>query len=242
MTRLILSNTPLRLPPSHPDQPKRRRSDRLSFIPPNVCGSGPAGGWRMMWWLSHRADAEVVPLADRHYNRQKIGSPQFAPPGRCMVLKTQPLDAFWITSWPFAGYVKHEWAGAWVCSAFRNEGEHLSSILVRDAVAATLAVYGDAPPLGMITFVDGTKVRRKRDLGRCYRKAGFVDAGFTNGGLVALQLLPDAMPEAREPLGANRGLFPESSQPAPARLCHVSEPDVVNESSSSPTQGRTAPP
>ena len=36
---------------------------------------------------SHRADPEVVPLADRHYNRQKIGSPQFAPPGRCLVLK-----------------------------------------------------------------------------------------------------------------------------------------------------------
>ena len=52
----------------------------------------------MRWIRSHRADAEVVPLADRHYNRQKIGSPQFAPPGRCLVLKTAELDAFWITS------------------------------------------------------------------------------------------------------------------------------------------------
>lgn len=39
----------------------------------------------MRWIRSHRADAEVVPLADRHYNRQKIGSPQFAPP--CWNLK-----------------------------------------------------------------------------------------------------------------------------------------------------------
>jgi hypothetical protein len=34
--------------------------------------------------LSHRADHRALPLADRHYNRQKPGTPQFVPPGRCM--------------------------------------------------------------------------------------------------------------------------------------------------------------
>ena len=148
----------------------------------------------MRWIRSHRADPQVVPLADRHYNRQKIGSPWFAPPGRCLVLKTPELDAFWITSWPFAQYVKHAWAGAWVCSAFRNEGPQLSSDLIREAVAATLAEYGEAPALGMITFVDTKKTRHKRDPGRCYRKAGFRVCGMTKGGLVALQLLPENMP------------------------------------------------
>jgi hypothetical protein len=154
-----------------------------------------------MWHLSHRADPDVVPLADRHYNRQKVGSPQFAPPGRCMVLKTAELDAFWITSWPFAEYVKHAWAGAWVCSAFRNESAHLSSTMIRDALAATRAFYGDAPPLGMVTFVDTAKTRRKRDPGRCYLRAGFKPCGHTKGGLVALQCLPADMPEARHALG-----------------------------------------
>ena len=149
----------------------------------------------MLWVRSHRADKDVRPLADRHYNRQKIGSPQFAPPGRCLVLKTSELDAFWITSWPFAQYVKHAWAGAWVCSAFRNEGAHLSSELIRDAVAATLAEYGEPPSIGMITFVDTTKTRRKRDPGRCYLRAGFKNAGLTKGGLIALQLLPEDMPD-----------------------------------------------
>ena len=148
-----------------------------------------------MWWRSHRADPAVVPLADRHYNRQKIGSPQFAPPGRCLVLKTRPVDAFWITSWPFAEYVRHAWAGAWVCSAFRNEGPHLSSDLILDAVRATRAEYGEPPALGMITFVDASQVRRKRDPGRCYRRAGFTPCGETKGGLVALQLLPADMPD-----------------------------------------------
>lgn len=149
-----------------------------------------------MWALSHRADSAVRPLADRHYNRQKIGATGFAPPGRCLVLKTPGCNAFWITSWPFAEYVKHAWAGAWVCSAFRNEGEHLSSELIRDAVAITRASWPDTPELGMITFVDTKNTRHKRDPGRCYRRAGFRPVGFTAGGLVALQLPREDVPPA----------------------------------------------
>ena len=152
----------------------------------------------MHWILSHRADKEVVPLADRHYNRRKIGSPQFVPPGRCLVLKTHTVDAFWITSWPYAEYVKHAWGGAWVCSAFRNEGSTLSSLLIREAVAATLFKYGAPPDLGMITFVDAKKVAPKRRPGWCYLKAGFRYCGQTKRGLLALQLLPPDMPPATE--------------------------------------------
>lgn len=148
------------------------------------------------WQLSWRTDPSVRPLADRHYNRQSIGAQDFAPPGRCLVLRTATLDAFWITSWPYAEFVKHAWAGAWVCSAFRNEGDQLSSALIRAAVAATLYRWPDPPALGMITFVDASKVRRKRDPGRCYRKAGFTHVGFTEGGLWAFQLVPADMPDA----------------------------------------------
>ena len=161
----------------------------------------------MRWQLSDRADPVTAALADRHYNRQKIGSPQFVPPGRCVVLRTPEADAFWITSWPFAEYVKHAWAGAWVCSAFRNESEHLSSELILEALAATRSVWPDPPDLGMITFIDTQKVRRKRDWGRCYLRAGFQNVGFTKGGLVALQLLPDAMPEAEAALGTQDAMI-----------------------------------
>jgi hypothetical protein len=156
----------------------------------------------MHWCLSHRADRRAAAIADRHYNRQKIGSPQFAPPGRCLVLLTEQADAFWITSWPFTEYVRHAWASAWVCSAFRNEGPSLSSELIRQAVAVTRWRWPDVPTFGMITFVDPSKVRHKRDPGRCFRKAGFRHVGYTAGRLVALQLLPEAMPEATEPIGA----------------------------------------
>jgi hypothetical protein len=151
------------------------------------------------WRLSHRADPAALPIADRHYNRQKVGSPQFVPPGRCIVLLTEHADALWVSSWPFAEYVKHAWAGAWVCSCFRNESSMLSSDLIREAVAVTKAILGHPPELGMVTFVNTEKVRRKRDFGRCYRKAGWTVCGKTKGGLVALQILPDHMPTAEPP-------------------------------------------
>jgi hypothetical protein len=77
--------------------------------------------------FSWRTDPLARVLADRHYNRQSVGAQDFAPPGRCLVLRTPAADAFWITSWPFAEYVQHAWAGAWVCSAFRNESPARSS-------------------------------------------------------------------------------------------------------------------
>jgi hypothetical protein len=162
----------------------------------------------MIWHLSHRADPEVVPIADRHYNRQKIGSPQFVPPGRCVVLKAGTREqlrtrytggAFWITSWPFAEYVKHEWAGAWVCSAFRNEGAGLSSDLIIEAIAITCGIWVP-PDLGMITMVNEAKTYRGRSKGsqpgKCFIDAGFVHVGKTKkDNLDVFQLLPTAMPE-----------------------------------------------
>lgn len=148
------------------------------------------------WFKSWRADDEAREFADRHYNRQKVGAKQFVPPGRCLVLKTS--QAFWITSWPFAEYVKHAWPGAWVCSAFRNEGnDYLSSDLIRAAVAATRFKWA-TPSEGMITFVDEDKVRPKRHPGYCFLKAGFKKAGRTKGGLLAFHLSPEEMPEPSE--------------------------------------------
>jgi hypothetical protein len=144
----------------------------------------------LTWAISHRFDPLACALADRHYNRQKIGTPQFVPPGRCLVLMAD--QALWVTSWPFAEYTKHAWAGAWVNSLFRREGgDMLASDLIRQAVGATRWYFGETPALGMVTFVDASQVRRKRDPGRCYLRAGFKRAGSTKGGLLAFQMLPD---------------------------------------------------
>lgn len=161
----------------------------------------------MHWSVTNRASPAGAAIADRHYNRQHIGAPQFVPPGRCIVLVTADGTALWVTSWPFAEFTKHAWAGAWINSCFRNEGPALSSNLIRSAVAATLWKWPTPPEMGIVTFVDASKVRRKRDPGRCYLKAGFHRAGFTKGGLHALQLLPCDMPAPAVPLGGALDLF-----------------------------------
>lgn len=83
------------------------------------------------------------------------------------------------------------------------------------AIAATRFLFGDPPPLGMITFVDSRKVpgvhRRKHrcscDCGQrivfgfVYDMAGFTHVGFTKAGLWAWQMPPEKMPPAAAPIG-----------------------------------------
>jgi hypothetical protein len=165
----------------------------------------------MPWTLTWRADPAAAAIADRHYNRQHVGSPQFTPPGRVLVL-TAPGPALWATSWPLPQYVRHAWPGAWVCSIFRREGGELhASELIRAAVAATRATW-PTPEQGMVTFINPHLVRRKRDPGRCFLRAGFERVGTTKGGLIALHTAPEAMPDPCPAWGTQAALI-EHPQP-----------------------------
>src|SRR5262249_12664656 len=136
-------------------------------------------GPQQVWCRSHRADPIARQLADRHYNRQKPGTPQFVPPGSCCVFVTFNQRAFWVTSAPIAKYVKHAWAGAWVCSAFRSENAGRASDLIRLAVAATRFHYKDKiPDLGMVTFLDRNKVKPIKSHGKLRWGYTWEQAGF----------------------------------------------------------------
>jgi hypothetical protein len=154
----------------------------------------------VIWRASHRFDTPARLLADRHYNRQKPGSPQFMPPGSCRVLLANNSKAVFGLSFPKAEFVKHAWAGAWICSIFRNENAGpLASDMIRDALAAMQTLYGAPPPLGCVTFVDPRKVpgimeHGERIRGFCFHKAGFRIVGETKKGLLAWQLVPANMP------------------------------------------------
>ena len=155
-----------------------------------------------LWQNSHRGDRHVLPVADRHYNRQKPGSPQFVPPGRCVVFKhviEGACNALWVTSWPFKQYVKHQWAGAWVNSMFRKECDGKASEFIRQAIAVTRFFWDDIPSLGMISFIDPKhvkpfKIRGRPTWGKSYLEAGFKHVGYTKGGLWCFQILPEDMP------------------------------------------------
>lgn len=164
----------------------------------------------MRWALSWRFDPRAVRLADRHYNRQNPGTPQFVAPGRPLVLLTPAGDALWVSLQQ--AHQDHAWRGAWVNVLFRNEApeRYLSSELITEALAATVAAWGPPPPQGMVTFIDERKVRRKRDAGRCYRKVGFVPVGRTSErDLLALQLAPEKFPAPRVAIGSQSNLFNE---------------------------------
>ena len=145
----------------------------------------------MRWTRTTKFDHRARVLADRHYSRQKPGSPQFAPPGRTVVLRIED-KALWVSL--AQEYDKHAWPGAWVCSLFRNEGAGLSSELITEAVAATAAAWGTPPEHGFLTYVNERRVRSSNP-GCCFRYAGWEVLGRSRKrGLLALQLRPDAFP------------------------------------------------
>lgn len=162
--------------------------------------------------MSHHAAKACLPLADRHYSRRTPGARQFTPPGRKLVLRTANADALWVTSWPFAEYVKHAWAGAWMCSLFRNESTVVASQLITEAVAATLAYFGESPTVGFITFLDCRHVepvimRGLPTFGYCWRQAGWKYVGKTKAGQLAFQLTPNRMPASEACHGMQCEMF-----------------------------------
>lgn len=161
------------------------------------------------WHRTWRADPLVAAVADRHYSRQTIGSTQFTPPGRVLVLATAEHTAVWATSWPYEQFVHRQlFPDAWTCSLFRNEAPqlHRSSDLIIQAVAATRAVFGEPPPSGMVTMVDAARVQSQNP-GYCFLCAGFQRVGYTRQrGLLVLRLPPEDMPPALWPIGAQMPL------------------------------------
>lgn len=154
----------------------------------------------MRWERMRRCDPRARRLVDRHYPRQRPGSPQFIAPGLPVVLVLPSDDAVWITLRQRPEFVDHAWPHALYNAAFRNESCHLSSDLIREALAATRFVLGEPPADGIISFVDPTAVRRKRDPGRCYRRAGFRHVDTLASGKLVLQLLGADWPTAVAPL------------------------------------------
>ncbi|SFF22852.1 hypothetical protein SAMN04487969_11951 [Paenibacillus algorifonticola] len=138
------------------------------------------------WLLTNKGDRACRQLADRHYSRQHVGHPMFTRPGHNLVLRTAAADAVWVT---WSG-IRDDGLQAWECTIFRNESQHLSSSLIRTAIAATMDEWGQPPPDGIITYVDSSKVRSSNP-GFCFLSAGFRRIGRSKRrGLFLLQFLP----------------------------------------------------
>lgn len=144
------------------------------------------------WHRVRRSDVRARALADRHYSRQTPGAREFMASGRTLVLLTLDADAVW-------GAIENlDPAGGrrWRCSIFRNESLILSSVLIREATDRTFdwwrRRYGGLPAVPLTTEVDPARVLRKRDPGRCFRRAGWTLQGLVRG-LVVLRA-PEGAP------------------------------------------------
>jgi hypothetical protein len=130
----------------------------------------------MSWILVDKFDPWGALLADRHYPRQSVGSPQFMSPGRTIVMVTPRRDAVWGVVF---NVFREVWR--WRNSIFRNESGRRSSDLIIEATRLTYEKwkerYGDLPTAPLTTEVDinATRSRRSRRHlpGHCYRVAGW---------------------------------------------------------------------
>jgi hypothetical protein len=146
-----------------------------------------------LWRKVSHDDPRAAALADRHYSRQSPGERDFTPPGRKLVLLSHDESAVW------AAVENLDPAGAlrFRCTIFRNEGRTLSSELIREATSTTLRYWqaryhGFRVPL--TTEIDPGNVRKKRDPGRCFLRAGWIVLEASRRGLVVLLAPPPVLP------------------------------------------------
>jgi hypothetical protein len=128
-------------------------------------------------WLQVREDnPQVCALADRHYSRKTVGSPQVVGPATGkMILLTGDGSALFI--WRKNKYRMDGQDGV-ECSIFRNEGLVLSSDLVREAVRLARIRW---PAHRLFTYVRPTAIRSTNP-GHCFIMAGWKKIGRNKYG------------------------------------------------------------
>jgi hypothetical protein len=128
----------------------------------------------------NKFDPRGVALADRHYSRRKIGSPQFMPPGQTLILMTCSEDAIFGWWRPKPGVKAMNNLDGWTCTIFRNESPVLSSELILEA-EVILAYLKECGPDGLITYVWDAKLKSTNP-GYCFKCAGWQRLGTSKDG------------------------------------------------------------
>lgn len=130
------------------------------------------------WERVTKFDRRAVELADRHYSRRKIGSPQFMPPGQTVVLWCEGAVFGWWRPHPSSGIKQMNGLDGWTCTIFRNESERLSSELI---LKAELALPDSCGPDGLLTYVWDKRVKSENP-GFCFKRAGYRAIGKSADG------------------------------------------------------------
>jgi hypothetical protein len=138
---------------------------------------------RPLWWVTRDGDLDCLAMYLRHYSSGKRvmwrDTALFVGPGDKLVLRTETADAVFV----WRKFTDDSGQQGVNCAIFRNESEHLSSLLIRQADAIADAVWTDRRHY---TYVRREAVRSSNP-GFCFLKAGWQRCGMTKGGLMILE-------------------------------------------------------
>jgi hypothetical protein len=118
-------------------------------------------------------------IADRHYSRKTKGACQFVGPGEKLVLITPDQTALFV--WRKAKYRLDNQEGV-ECTLFRNEGDQLSSELIREACRWAWRKW---PGERLFTYVKDAAIRSTNP-GYCFQMAGWRKCGRNKFGQLTI--------------------------------------------------------
>lgn len=140
----------------------------------------------MTWVVVPKFTPAGAKLADGHYSRRKVGSPQFMPPGDTLVLLSQDEKSVfgWWRPHPRSGIKSMNGLDGWTCSIFRHtehddDGTAHLFVLEAERLLATrghVASGVGCGPDGMLTYVWPAKIKSENP-GYCFKLAGWHTAG-----------------------------------------------------------------
>jgi hypothetical protein len=136
-----------------------------------------------LWWLTKDGDRSLLSLYEKHYSCYNYADGRerklFVGPGQKIVLRTAAGDA----GWAWRKFIDDSGQHGINCAFFRNESEHRSSELVRQACCIADFIW---PGQRQYTYVDPSKVRSSNP-GFCFIAAGWNKCGYTRKGLLTLE-------------------------------------------------------
>ena len=136
------------------------------------------------WYQVHESNKIARAFADRHYSRKTVGHPLFVGPGEeRMILLSYNDTALFV--WRKSRY-RHDGQEGIECSIFRNEGDELSSNLIREAC---ILAWERWPKTRLFTYVNKVRIRSTNP-GYCFIKAGWKKCGISLKGLIIFEQVP----------------------------------------------------
>lgn len=111
-------------------------------------------------------DFESVRLADEHYSRQKVGTNQFMPPGRTIVIRDP--EGTVVFGW-LSQQFRDDAECGYNCSIFRNVSARLSSDVILECEQIVFEAWGENR---LFTYVDPAHIRSINP-GYCFKMAGW---------------------------------------------------------------------